>query len=90
LPAAALEPGADRYRLYLDSETSTAFLDDELRNGQQMMASEGVIATLFYRSVNDTALREHYREAAFYQAFIGTDVSADRLRQAISTTKMLT
>ena len=84
LPAAALDPGADRYRLYLDSQTSTAFLDDELHNGQQMMASEGVIATLFYRIVNETALRDHYRDLAFYGPFLGADVSADRLHQAIS------
>jgi hypothetical protein len=84
LPAAALDPGADRYRLYLDSQTSTAFLDDELRNGQQMMASEGVVATLFYRIVNEKVLRDHYRDLAFYRPFLGADVSADRLRQAIS------
>jgi len=84
LPATALDPGADRYRLYLDSETSTAFLNDELCNGQQMMASEGVIATLFYRIVNAPALRDHYRDLAFYRPFLGADVSADRLRQAIS------
>lgn len=84
LPAAALDAGADRSRLYLDSETSTAFLNDELRNGQQMMASEGVIATLFYRIVNETALRDHYLDLAFYRPFLGADVSADRLRQAIS------
>ena len=84
LPAAALDPGADRYRLYLDDETSTAFLNDELRNGQQMMASEGVIATLFYRIVNAPALRDHYRDLEFYRPFLGADVSADQMRQAIS------
>jgi hypothetical protein len=84
LPATALDPGADRYGLYLASETSTAFLNDEFCNGQQMMASEGVIATLFYRIVNAPALRDHYRDLAFYRPFLGADVSADRLRQAIS------
>jgi len=85
LPAAALDAGADPYRLYLDTETSTAFLNDELRNGQQMMASEGVIATLFYRIVSETSLRDHYRELAFYRPFLGADISADRLRQIISS-----
>jgi len=84
LPAATLDPGADRYRLYLDNETSTAFLNDELRNGQQMMASEGVIATIFYRIVNDPALRDHYQEAAFYRPFLATAVAPDPLNKAIS------
>jgi DNA uptake protein ComE-like DNA-binding protein len=84
LPAAALDPGTDIYRLYRDDETSTAFLNGELRNGQQMMASEGVIATLFYRIVNEPSLREHYREATFYTPFLGSGVSDDKLRQAIS------
>ncbi len=84
LPAAALDPGADPYRLYLDGQTSTVFLNDELRNGQQMMASEGVIATLFYRIVNEPSLRDHYRDLAFYRPFLAADVSADRLHQAIS------
>src|SRR5581483_6481150 len=34
-----------------------------------MMASEGVISTLFYRLVNDRQLRESYRDDAFYSAF---------------------
>jgi hypothetical protein len=49
-----------------------------------MMASEGVVATLFYRIVNEKVLRDHYRDLAFYRPFLGADVSADRLRQAIS------
>jgi hypothetical protein len=84
LPPAALDPAADLYRLYLDDQTSTAFLNDQLRSGQQMMASEGVIATLFYRIVNDPKLREHYRDAAFYRPFLGAAVAEDSLRQTIS------
>lgn len=84
LPPAVLDPAADRYRLYLDDQTSPAFLNDQLRNGQQMMASEGVIDTLFYRIVNDSQLREHYRDAAFYRPFLGAAVTEDSLRQAIS------
>jgi len=85
LPAAVLDAGTDPYRLYVDNETSTAFLNDELRNGQQMMASEGVVATLFYRIVNETALRDHYRELAFYRPFLRADMSAGRLHQTISS-----
>lgn len=70
LPAAALEPHPDPYRVWLDSVTSPVFLSDELKNGQQMMASEGVIATLFYRIVNDQKLAGHYRPADFYNRFL--------------------
>ena len=84
LPAGALDPSVDHYRLFLDDQTSTAFINDELRNGQQMMASEGVIATLFYRIVNGPALRNQYRDAAFYRPFLGGDFTLERVRQVIS------
>src|ERR1035438_8960722 len=38
-----------------------------------MMASEGVISTLFYRMVNDEQLRSHYRDASFYRPFLQDD-----------------
>jgi len=47
---------SDAYELYLDSETSVLFDRDTLKTGQQMMACEGVIATLFYRITNDERL----------------------------------
>jgi len=47
---------ADPYELYLDSETSILFDRDTLKTGQQMMACGGVIATLFYRMINDERL----------------------------------
>jgi hypothetical protein len=56
----------------VDAETTTVFLPTELKNGQQMMASEGVISTLFYRFVNDEQLRSHYRESSFYRDFLPT------------------
>ncbi len=46
----------DAYELYLDSETSILFDRDTLKPGQQMMACEGVIATLFYRMINNERL----------------------------------
>ncbi len=70
LPERAFDATPDLYRLFVDAETSTVFLPAGLKNGQQMMASEGVISTLFYRIVNDEQLRNHYREAAFYRAFL--------------------
>jgi len=72
------QPGkdADTYRMFLDSETSVEFLSDTLKNGQEMMASEGVIATLFYRLVNSEKLRNKFREPAFYSQFLGAEIGA--------------
>lgn len=82
LPSAALDPQPDLYRLFVDDETSTAFLPTELKNGQQMMASEGVIATLFYRLVNDDTLRNSYRDPSFYEPL--TESPAPNPRQVIT------
>lgn len=41
-----------------------------LKNGAQMLESEGVIATLFYRLASDTRLRTRYQDAAFYERFV--------------------
>jgi hypothetical protein len=71
LAPSALEDGPDRYRIFLDGETSTAFSPGELKNGQQMMSSEGVVATLFYRFAGDARLRGAWRSAAFYAPFLG-------------------
>jgi hypothetical protein len=84
LPAMALQADPDRYQLYLDSETSPDFLSDELKNAQEMMACEGVIATLFYRLANDDRLRSQYREAGFYQQFLPRGVSSAEIKDAIS------
>jgi len=47
------------------------------KNGPQMLASEGLIAALFYQLVNDPRLQQAYREPAFYELFLppGCDVS---------------
>ena len=74
IPSIALDANPDLYRLFVDDETSTTFLPTELKNGQEMMASEGVNATLFYRTVNDHRLGQSYREPAFYKAFVGAPV----------------
>jgi hypothetical protein len=70
LPESVFDENFDLYRLFSIAETSTVFLPTELKNGQQMLASEGVIATLFYRIVNDEQLRNHYREESFYRPFL--------------------
>lgn len=73
VPEGAFDRTEDIYRVFVDAETSTAFLPTTLKNGQQMMASEGVISTLFYRIVNDDQLRSHYREPSFYRPFLRDD-----------------
>ncbi len=78
LPAMALDANPDLYRLFIEDETSTTFLPTELKSGQEMMASEGVVATLFYRMVNDPRLGMSYREPAFYRAFVREPVEAPR------------
>jgi hypothetical protein len=82
IPEMAYDTGPDLYRLFIDAETSTMFLPTELKNGQQMMASEGVISTLLYRFVNDPKLNSHYREASFYRAFLPS--VSDRPQDSIS------
>jgi DNA uptake protein ComE-like DNA-binding protein len=84
LPALALQPDPDRYQLFLDSETSRDFISDELKNAQEMMACEGVIATLFYRLVNDDTLRKQYRPAGFYQQFLTPGFAIAQLENEIS------
>jgi len=69
LPLMVLDAKPDLYGLFIEEETSTTYLPTELKNGQEMMASEGVIATLFYRMVNDQHLRESYSVPSFYEAF---------------------
>jgi len=84
LSALAFQPDPDHYQLFLDGETSVEFLSDELKNGQEMMACEGVIATLFYRLVNDERLRNQYRDEAFYRQFLGPGESGADIRKALS------
>lgn len=69
-PAANAGQGVDLYQMFLNEETSTQFLPGAFKNAQEMMASEGVIATLFYRLVNRESLRNKYREPAFYRQFL--------------------
>jgi len=42
-----------------------------------------VIATLFYRLVNDDRLRNQYRETGFYQQFLAPGVSSAEIKQVI-------
>ncbi len=48
-----------------------------LKNGAQMLASEGVMATLFYRLAGDARLQAVYREPGFYEPFLPPGQPAD-------------
>jgi hypothetical protein len=76
-PTAEAGPDVDAYRVFLDGETSTEFLPNTLKNAQEMMASEGVVATLFYRLVSRESLRNRYREPAFYSQFLEANAGRD-------------
>jgi hypothetical protein len=55
--------------IFLD-HTSPLFDPCRLKNAQEMLACEGVIATLFYRITSDSVLQHHYRDTAFYAPFL--------------------
>ena len=74
---------SDRYQAFVREETSGQFLPGVFKNAQEMMASEGVISTLFYRLVNRESLRNHYREAAFYRQFLQASVDPTAGAQSV-------
>ena len=47
-----------------------------MKNASQMLSSEGVVATFFYRLVTDARLRSAYRDPAFYAPFISEEEAA--------------
>jgi hypothetical protein len=70
LPGALLDGSRPPYEARLYRDLAVAPGGGPLKNGVQMMESEGVIATLFYRVVNDSRLQGVYREPAFYEPFL--------------------
>ncbi len=68
-PPAASMFCVDPYDVYLDHETSASFVVDELKGGQEMLACEGFVATLFYRLATSERLGATYREPSFYVRF---------------------
>jgi len=68
IPEALLVVG-DPYPAYLLANTIPGDLSSPPRPVRVMLATEGVISTLFYRWAVDPALRERYREDAFYGRF---------------------
>ena len=56
--------------MILLEHTSPAFDFTGLQNAQQIMSSEGMLASLFYHINSNRALQTHYRDADFYNAFL--------------------
>ncbi|MCX6546157.1 MAG: helix-hairpin-helix domain-containing protein [Acidobacteria bacterium] len=70
LPGALLDGSRPAREARMFRDVMPPSPDGELKNGPEMMASEGVIATLFYRLASDERLRNTYRERAFYEPFL--------------------
>ncbi len=75
-------PHVDRSSLGLEElilleHTSPSFDRTRLRNAQQMLSSEGVLATLFYRINTDEVLQNNYQEKAFYSRFLLRPIPAN-------------
>jgi DNA uptake protein ComE-like DNA-binding protein len=68
----------------LEHFTQGVFDFDHLKNGQQMMSSEGVIASLFYRILTNSTLQNNYESPEFYQAFFKSKLSSKNLKQKVS------
>jgi hypothetical protein len=60
--------------LILLEHTSPMFDKTRLKNAQQMLSCEGVIATIFYRINSNEKLRNSYADRAFYQRFLCSDM----------------
>lgn len=65
--------------------TSPLFDRCRLRNAQEMMASEGVAATIFYRMTTDTVLQNNYQDWTFYQPFLRHPAPTDLRPQDLFT-----
>jgi len=56
--------------IILLEHTSTIFDFTKLKNAQQMLSCEGVLATIFYRINTDKLLQNTYQENKFYNYFL--------------------
>ncbi|MCL1997152.1 MAG: helix-hairpin-helix domain-containing protein [Turicibacter sp.] len=59
--------------LHLAHITSSAFTPERVKNGSQMLASEGAIASIFYQIYAHELFKNTYMEESFYTAF-GADI----------------
>jgi len=75
----------DLEELILLEHTSPLFDRTRLRNAQQMLSSEGVLATLFYRINTNKVLQNNFRENAFYDRFLLRAIPAGTTPREIFT-----
>lgn len=72
-------PGTDslepEQRILLD-HTSPAFDHTRIKNAQQMLSCEGVLATLFYQINTDQKLAQNYLKSDFYTPFLVKPIPA--------------
>lgn len=60
----------NREELILLEHTSPVFDKTKLKNAQQMLSCEGVLATLFYRINTNRILQNNYQDESFYDHFL--------------------
>ena len=82
MPARLLDDGRPALEARLYRDVIPPGTDGPLKNASQMLSSEGVIATLFYRLARDSRLQHSYREASFYTPFLA-DSDAARSRAGV-------
>jgi hypothetical protein len=75
----------DLEELILLEHTSPVFDRTRLKNSQQMLSCEGVLATLFYRINSNTVLQNSYQDNAFYDRFLLRSIPAGTTAEEIFT-----
>lgn len=60
---------SDFITLHLDYISSTAFLPERVKNGSQIIASEGAIATVFYQIYKHDTFKNNFLDDDFYNRF---------------------
>ncbi|GEM_PF-701672 len=64
-----IEKYDDYTKLHLDYITSSAFLPERVKSGNQILASEGFISTLFYYLYREETFRKSFPNPEFYRQF---------------------
>lgn len=66
-------PGIEEFSCYADLHmahiTSSAFTPEKVKNGSQIIASEGAVAAVFYRIYTSKVFKNRYCSPEFYQPF---------------------
>jgi len=64
-----IEKYDDYVKLHLDYISSSAFLPERVRSGNQILASEGFISTLFYYLYREETFKNSFSDREFYKQF---------------------